>query len=98
MDSKNRKSCNYKYLALAAAAAGVLALAGIMQLNIPEDKNNVPPDYSANMLVAADTLCNESFLGTPQAHEYLLRALYTGKFYEELHIWQTWHNNGRREQ
>ena len=75
----------------------MLAVAGIMQLNIPKDKNTVPPDYAANMIVAADTLCNENFLGTPQAHEYLLRALYTGKFYEEFHIWQQWHDNGRKK-
>lgn len=95
MDIENRKSCNYKYLALAAAAAGVLALAGIMQLNIPRDKNPVPENYTGNMLVAADELCNAVYLGTPQAYEYLQQALRLGMFYDELRIWQNWHQNGK---
>ncbi len=72
-----------------------LLIVGVIQLNPPADKDEQYQEYHCNTYLMLDLLCEESFKGSPEAKEMLVRYLEKEELYIDLAVWK---NRGEKIQ
>ena len=88
MDRTSENKINRKYFIAALILAVLLAAAGIMQMNIPADRNKVPPSYLGNMLVTIDQIAALTYNDLSTDETIIITSLMASGQYEQAVIWQ----------
>ena len=85
MDKDN--NIDRKTLAAAVTFALLLVLAALLQLNIPEDRSNVPGNYNGNILPPVDQLSEKAWAGNSEALDMLQTIFYRFGMFEASAMW-----------
>lgn len=88
MDKDNKNKINFKYFTASLILAVLLAIAGIMQMNIPADRNKVPPAYSGNMLLVVDQIGSFTYNDPEIDENVIIKVLTDIGQYEQISVWQ----------
>ena len=88
MDKTSENKINRKYFIASLILAALLTIAGIMQMNIPADRNKVPPSYLGNMLVTIDQIAAFTYNDPSTDETIIIKSLFEAGQYEQCMLWQ----------
>ena len=88
MDKTSENKINRKYFIASLILAVLLTIAGIMQMNIPADRNKVPPSYLGNMLVTIDQIAAFTYNDPSTDETIIIKSLFEAGQYEQCMLWQ----------
>ena len=88
MDKTSENKINRKYFIAALILTVLLAVAGIMQMNIPADRSKVPPSYLGNMLVTIDQIAAFTYNDLSVDETIITKSLFEAGQYEQAMLWQ----------
>ena len=88
MDKTSENKINRKYFIASLILAALLTIAGIMQMNIPADRNKVPPSYLDNMLVTIDQIAAFTYNDPSTDETIIIKSLFEAGQYEQCMLWQ----------
>ena len=87
---------NWKYFTAALILTALLAAAGIMQMNIPADRNKVPPAYLGNMLLTIDQIASLTYNDPAVDETIIIKTLLEAGQPEPCWVWQQFFEERRK--